>query len=147
MRALRCDAIDVNTHRGQEQLRELLLEQGVDATQATLSRDLRELGVVKGPGGYALPGGSGVGVATRDRARELDRAVTTLLINAQPAASLAVLHTAPGHAQPLAVALDACRPSGVVGVLAGDDTVFLACQTDDAARSVVWRLRETAGLD
>lgn len=133
--------------QSQEQLRELLLDHGVDATQATLSRDLRELGVVKGPGGYALPGEVRIAVATRDRERELERSVSMLLLNAQPAASLAVLHTAPGHAQPLAVALDACRPEGVVGVLAGDDTVFLACQTVDAARSVVRSLRETAGLD
>jgi transcriptional regulator of arginine metabolism len=133
--------------QSQEQLRELLLEQGVDATQATISRDLREMGVVKGPAGYALPGEAGVAVLSRDRERELERSVTTLLISAQPAANLAVLHTAPGHAQPLGVALDACRPDGVVGVLAGDDTIFLACRNDDAATSVVRRLRRTAGLD
>jgi transcriptional regulator of arginine metabolism len=133
--------------QSQEQLRALLLDEGIDATQATISRDLRELGVVKGPTGYAMPAEGGVVTMAPDRDAELEQELAMHLHNARPAASIAVLHTAPGHAQPLGVALDNARPDGVVGVLAGDDTIFLACTSESAASSVVRRLRRSAGLD
>lgn len=131
----------------QEQLRALLLDEGIDATQATISRDLRELGVVKGPTGYALPADGAVATLAPDREAELERELAMHLHDAHPAASIAVLHTAPGHAQPLGVALDNARPEGVAGVLAGDDTIFLACESDDTAQRVVSRLRRSAGID
>lgn len=139
--------IEAGGVHSQEQLRELLLDRGVDATQATISRDLRDIGVVKGPQGYALPADAGVATLTRDRERELEEAVASDLLAAAAAANLAVLHTDPGHAQALGVALDNARPEGVVGVLAGDDTIFLACSGAETARRVVSRLRRTAALD
>lgn len=128
----------------QEQLRELLESQGIDAGQATLSRDLRELGVVKGPLGYVLPGSETM--LPRGTGRELDHAVREALLSAEPAGNLAVLKTGPGRAQMLAVELDRTPPEGVVGVLAGDDTIFLACRSASDAETIIRQFRQTAGL-
>jgi len=107
----------------QDELAHLLSADGIPATQATLSRDLRELGVLKGPGGYTLPGTA----PTREtHAKELQRAVREHLVGAGQAGNLVVLRTAPGHAPALALEIDRARPDGAVGTVAGDDTVFVA---------------------
>jgi transcriptional regulator of arginine metabolism len=131
----------------QEQLRELLAAEGIDVTQATLSRDLRELGVVKTSDGYVLPEPGGVDRFARgDRQSHVERGIRNHLIEADTAGNLAVLKTAPGHAQALAVVLDGAGVDGVVGTLAGDDTIFLACKSGERARSIVHRFRTLAGL-
>ncbi len=129
----------------QEQLRELLESEGIEATQATLSRDLRELGVVKGSEGYTLPG-SGQGLPAPRSTKELERALRDHLQTAQTAGTLVVLRTAPGHAQALAVVIDAVRLPEVVGTLAGDDTLFMATKSNTAAESLTETLSEMAGL-
>ena len=99
----------------QDELRGLLTEEGVGATQGTISRDLREMGVVKGPGGYALPArlnGSG--------ASQLRAALQILLESAEPAGSVIVLKTEPGNANAIAVQLDSAPPQGVVGCIAAN---------------------------
>lgn len=132
----------------QEQLRELLRAEGVEVTQATLSRDLRELGVAKGPDGYVLPEpGAQPALARADRQHAVERAIRQHLIEAEQAGNLVVLKTAPGHAQALAVVLDGADIDGVVGTIAGDDTLFLACRSGERARSIVHRFRVYAGLE
>jgi len=136
----------------QEELGAALAARGEKATQATLSRDLREMGVLKGPDGYHMPfdtaplarvdGASESG----ETARELAAALRRHLVGAEPAASLIVARTAPGHASVLAVELDRHLPQGVVGVLAGDDTIFLAARSESDARRVARRLRQIAGI-
>ncbi|CAG0982505.1 Arginine repressor [Phycisphaerales bacterium] len=107
----------------QEELGALLASEGLHATQGTLSRDLRELGVLKGPEGYSLPGQTPV----REQApRELERAIRERLVSARQAGNLVILRTAPGHASALAVEVDRAQPEGAVGTVAGDDTVFVA---------------------
>lgn len=130
----------------QEQLRELLAAEGIDVTQATLSRDLRELGVVKTSDGYVLPEPGVERFARGDRQSHVERGIRNHLIEADTAGNLAVLKTAPGHAQALAVILDGAGVDGVVGTLAGDDTIFLACKSGERARSIVHRFRTLAGL-
>ncbi len=123
----------------QRALVDALAALGVEVTQATLSRDLRELGAVKGPGGYRLPG------ATTD---PLQRALGEWLVSATAAQNLVVLKTPPGGAAPLAVVLDAARRPEIVGTVAGDDTIMAILPTSKAARALAeefeLRARESA---
>lgn len=111
--------------RSQAELAELLAGEGIHANQATLSRDLRELGVVKGPDGYALP--------EPEALDELTRACREWLRSAEAIAQQLVIRTPPGGAQPLAVALDAAAEAGIAGTLAGDDTILVICRSPHAA--------------
>jgi transcriptional regulator of arginine metabolism len=132
--------------QSQEQLREMLRAHGIEATQATLSRDLRELGVVKTAAGYALPEPGHERVGRGERQHQVERGIKNHLVDADTAGNLAVLKTNPGNAQALAVVLDGAGVDGVVGTLAGDDTIFLACKSGERARSIVHRFRTLAGI-
>src|SRR5271156_3222895 len=96
--------------------RELKQSFGVDTTQVTLSRDVRELGLLKTPDGYAQ-------VSAASSRPDLAMVVAELLQDARAAQNLIVLRTSPGNANALAVALDKENWPEVVGTLAGDDTV------------------------
>ena len=106
---------------------------GLGANQATLSRDLRDMGVVKGPSGYFLPGAPTLAVDTEARLRA---ALRQYLRGVTPAANQVVLRTPPGGAQPLALALDGAAPEKVVGTLAGDDTILVITPDASSARAV-----------
>ena len=120
--------------RSQAELAERLATAGLAANQATLSRDLRELGVRKGPAGYELPGDT---AAPGDG---LTRAVGAFLREAIPVAHEVVIRTPPSGAQPLALAIDQHLPDGVIGTVAGDDTVLVICASPRAARRFARRL-------
>jgi transcriptional regulator of arginine metabolism len=112
--------------RSQTELAELLAEKGLVVTQATLSRDLEELGATK----VRRPGNNGLVYAVDpDRGQvEGDRFARTLadlLVSAEPSANLVVLRTPPGGAHLLASALDRAGLPNVVGTVAGDDTVLV----------------------
>jgi transcriptional regulator of arginine metabolism len=111
--------------KSQQELAELLARRGHEVNQATLSRDLRALGVRKAPDGYEVPSGGPAG----EGAGELQRAVLEWLETATPAQNLVVVRTPPGGAQPLAVAIDRAGLPEVVGTVAGDDTVLAVCPT------------------
>lgn len=134
--------------RSQSELAELLVASGMQVTQATLSRDLDELGAVKlrGPDGslvYALPGEGGDriprviagegGQATDSR---LARVAEELLVTAEYSANLVVLRTPPGAAQFLASAIDHSDLTSVIGTVAGDDTVLVVCRDPNGGASV-----------
>jgi transcriptional regulator of arginine metabolism len=127
----------------QEQLAAMLRQDGFAVTQATLSRDLRELGVMKGPLGYTMPGDAPV-IAQVDG--ELQRALRTYLVKAESGGNLAVLHTGPGRAPLLALELDRARLKSVLGTVAGDDTIFIAARSSREAGRVLKQLRQMAGL-
>jgi len=127
----------------QEQLAESLSREGIATTQATLSRDLRELGVVKGPTGYMLPGNGPVSAPPNG---ELERAVRTYLVQAESAGNLAVLHTGPGRAALLALEIDRARLKSVMGTVAGDDTIFIAARSSRDAGKLLRDLRQMAGM-
>jgi len=125
--------IELITHRAirsQAELATLLASEGVEVTQATLSRDLDELGAVKlrGPHGgasvYALPEDGHPMRATGSGTFRLARLLGELLISVEASANLAVLRTPPGAAQFLASALDRAALHDVVGTIAGDDTIL-----------------------
>jgi transcriptional regulator of arginine metabolism len=118
--------------RSQGELAQLLEGVGVSVTQATLSRDLEELGAVKvrtGGGGlvYAVPDDNGPAAGDGIAAR-LARLCEELLISAEGSANLAVMKTPPGGAQLLASALDRAAWTTVLGTVAGDDTVLVICR-------------------
>ncbi len=124
----------------QEDLGSQLASQGVAATQATLSRDLRELGMLKGPEGYTMAAAPPL-QAFRTDPSQLRVAAQLHLLSAQRAGSIVVLRTNPGHASALALALDQSPPDGVVGCVAGDDTIFVATPSPNKAGRVVKLLR------
>ena len=137
------DLIDEYDIPNQQQLQELLASKGIEVTQATLSRDLRTLGVVKGPNGYALPSPT---TSTPQLEDSLWQTVRRELLEAVAGGATVVLRTRPGHANTLAIELDRARPADVLGTIAGDDTVFVAAKSQRHARTLVGRFRRHADL-
>lgn len=121
----------------QEELRKRLRHAGVRAEQATLSRDLHALGVVKGPDGYLLPDAAVTPVPART---ELVQLLRQYLSSAEQTGPLTVLRTGPGRAQPVGLALDGARIPGVLGTIAGDDTIMVVTRGASASRDLVDRL-------
>lgn len=137
----------IRQHRvqSQEQLRELLRADGTDVTQATLSRDMRELRLAKvaDPNGgsyYAVP-------AQSEMLRPpLHQLLSTLLLSVDGVGNLLVVKTPSGAASALTEALDAQGWSEVVGTIAGDNTILIITRSERAQRALAARLREQAGL-
>ena len=134
------DLVSRQVVRSQNTLRRQLAARGVTATQATISRDIKELGLVKraADGAYQTaqietPSPAGTG----DRVR---RAVVAGLCRADRVQQLLVLKTDPGQAQPLAFALDQAAWPEVVGTVAGDDTILVVMRTAQSARILERRL-------
>jgi transcriptional regulator of arginine metabolism len=122
----------------QEELAAALQQLGVPATQVTLSRDIRELGIVKTPDGYReLETFEEHPPGDKDHAR---RAVAEFLRDVRLAQNLLVLKTDPGNANALAAALDRAPWPEVIGTIAGDDTVLLVAPDAAAARTLQARL-------
>ena len=138
------DAVRHQPVRSQEQLRRQLRAAGFDVTQATLSRDIRELQLVKGgaDGAYKAParpapnGHGGAGL--------LQRALSEYLTKADRVQQMVLLRTGPGQAQILGVAIDGARLSDVVGTLAGDDTILVITRGARQAKALVKRLEAIA---
>ena len=134
------EAVQREPVRSQEQLRQRLRAAGFDVTQATLSRDIRELGLVKGgaDGAYQPPGQAAANGQTARSA--LQRALGEYLTRVDRVQQMIVLRTGPGQAQLLAVALDRVRLPEVVGTIAGDDTILVIAPDVRRARVLVKKL-------
>jgi transcriptional regulator of arginine metabolism len=132
----------------QRELERLLRERGVAAAQPTLSRDVHELDLVKGTDGYQLPPAPpeaalpNAGSISERRARKAERLVRDYVLSVDVAGTLIVLRTAPAGAQPVALAIDGAGIDGVVGTIAGDDTIFLAARTAAGAEKLARRFRQ-----
>lgn len=126
----------------QDQLRRKLRRRGFEVTQATLSRDVHELGLAKGPEGYSLPNGNGHLTAEQDAPPSVAEMIESFGLRVCQAMNQVVLRTAMGGAQPVAAALDREGWPEVVGTIAGDDTVLVICLDARHAAEVVSRLRE-----
>ncbi len=124
----------------QDELRRQLGHLGMRVTQATLSRDLRELRLVKTVEGYRPL--AAAAAAESAPLPALPRALKEFLLDIRPAQNMLVLKTPPGGAQPLAAAVDAEHWKEVAGTLAGDDTVLLICSSRGAGHTVHKRLEE-----
>jgi transcriptional regulator of arginine metabolism len=130
--------VDGEAVRSQDALQAKLARRGWKVAQPTLSRDLRELGLAKTPGGYARSMMTPSPVA--GGAHALERALGEFLRSVTAAGSLVVVRTPPAGAHPLARALDEAALREVVGTIAGDDTIFLATPSDDTAKRLARRL-------
>lgn len=120
---------------------------GETVTQSTISRDLRELGVVKSAAGYHLPDASPPGAHTPESAQaNLANVLKTAALSIEPAAALVVVRTTAGHASMTGLALDHAALPAVVGNVAGDDTVFIATRSPADADQLAAHMRSLAGL-
>lgn len=132
----------------QAQLVELLAAAGVEATQATVSRDLEDMGAVKvrsggGDSVYAVP------ELPKDRvapSEHLRRVLGEWVVEVTASANLVVVRTPPGSAHVVASALDRAGLPGIVGTVAGDDTLMVIAEAGAAGGHVAARLRDLAGL-
>jgi len=125
----------------QEQLRARLHQRGIEATQATLSRDIHELGLIKraADGAYRKAAAAEIELPG-DPAEELRVAVGDFLRRQEAVEQLLVLRTDIGMAQPLAVAIDRARVTEIVGTIAGDDTILVICRSAADAAALSKRL-------
>jgi transcriptional regulator of arginine metabolism len=139
------ELIDSRPVESQEELRRLLRQRGWDVTQSTLSRDLREMRVARVP----TPAGdvryAAAGAAADDGRPPLEALVPHLFTDIDGVGELIVLHTLPGGAQPIGVAIDAEEWPEVLGTVAGDDTVLIVCRSVGARQRVMRRLKGMAG--
>ena len=127
----------------QEQLRSLLAERGMKVTQATLSRDLHELGVAR------VPGETGVRYALPDRIASdaipsLESLLPQLFSSIDGVGEMIVLHTLASGAQPVSEAIDAAGWKEILGTIAGENTILVVCRSAQARQAVTLRLTELA---
>jgi transcriptional regulator of arginine metabolism len=146
MKVERLSAIkDVLAHSlvsSQDELRRKLRRRGIQVTQATLSRDMHELRLFKGPGGYSMPNGNGNGAAAEaDEQPSLAEMVESFVLRVKQAMNQVVMGTALGGAQPVAAAMDRAGWSEVLGTIAGDDTVLIICADVRRAGEVAAKLK------
>jgi len=135
------ELISTRAVRTQDELAEALAAEGWDVTQSSVSRDITALRLVKVDGAYRRP--SADAVAADPNVRRIADGV----LAAEPAGeALVVLHTPPGEANRVAVALDRLAWPDVVGTLAGDDTIFLAVKDGVAQRRVLREVRKLSGV-
>jgi transcriptional regulator of arginine metabolism len=129
----------------QEQLRELLHASGIDVTQATLSRDIRELRLAKVP---LADGGSSYAVPARTETLQppLHQLLPTLLLSLDGVGNLLIAKTPAGAASALTEALDSQSWPEVVGTIAGDNTILIIAKSEKARRAIAERLSREAGL-
>ncbi len=128
----------------QEDLRKLLLHRGWDVTQATLSRDLRELRLARVPTTEGARYGVTDGTIEESRVA-LETLLPQLFLRIDGVSDMIVLRTVPGGAQPIAAALDGEGWPDVLGTIGGDDTILIVCRSGVARDRVLRRLKALAG--
>lgn len=122
----------------QEELRKVLSRRGFPVTQATLSRDMNELRLIKTPEGYMLPNGD----APSEPAPSAARVVREFVRDVRRAQNLLVVKTIAGSAQSVAVAIDSQNWDEIVGTVAGDDTLLIIAPDNKKAKVLQSRLEE-----
>ena len=142
--AVLLELIDREPLHSQEVLRRRLQQRGFEATQATISRDIRALGLVKraGDGAYQRPGAETSNPETALAA--LERATTEFLRNVERVQQLVVVRTGRAQAQAFAEALDRAALREVAGTIAGDDTILMIARGARGAAALVKRLKDYA---
>ena len=136
------ELVDREPFHNQELLRRRLLHRGFEATQATISRDIKELGLVKraGDGAYQRPGTETPNPETA--LTLLERAAAEFVRSVERVQQLVVIRTGRGQAQAMAESLDRASLHEAVGTIAGDDTILVVARGGRAAASLCKRLRE-----
>jgi transcriptional regulator of arginine metabolism len=137
------EVIEQHSIASQEELKQLLTARGWQVTQATLSRDLRELGVVRAPtdngARYVRP--ERFADETKPR---LDTLLPQLFSHIDGVSELLVLHTLPSGAQPVSEAIDSQGWPEILGTLAGENTVLIICRSQEARQALTTRLTRLA---
>jgi len=121
----------------QDEMRRKLAQRGIHVTQATLSRDIKELRLVKGPDGYALPANA---EQTENDAPAIAEVMETFGLEIRQAQNLIVILTTMGGAQPVAASLDQEEWDEIVGTVAGDNTVLVICPDNRSATTLKARI-------
>ncbi len=134
--------------RNQSELVQLLADDGIVATQATVSRDLDEIGAIKvrGPQGstvYAVPD---LPFAQRGHDDRLQRILADWVVSVSASANLVVIRTPPGSAHVVGSALDRAGLDGVLGNVCGDDTIMVVTTQPDGGAALADRLNHLAGI-
>jgi transcriptional regulator of arginine metabolism len=124
--------------QSQEALSTLLKTENIPVTQATLSRDIRELGLIKVRGRYQEPGEAIPGAAEG----QLRRALAQYVLSTGISGNIVVIKTSPGNAHSIGVVLDSAQWSEVLGTVAGDDTIFVLARDSRSSVKVLERIRE-----
>jgi len=139
------DLIRANALANQEELADRLAALGYAVTQATISRDLEQIGAVKvrreGQLSYALPQ-----QVRMPAAPPLEAVLRQWVTGVEVAMNMVVMKTPPGSAHLIGVALDRSEIPAVVGTICGDDTIFVACRTASDARDLASDFRSATGL-
>ena len=137
----------------QDELLTALRKRGFKVTQPTLSRDLRELGLIKTPNGYVSPESLATPLAPvaafaprESREHRFEQLVHETVVSAEAAVNMVVVKTAVAAAQPLASVIDAMQIDDALGTIGGDDTIFIAFRTPAAAAAFARRVHEIAGI-
>lgn len=120
----------------QEELVEQLNQAGLDVTQATISRDIKELGIIKASGTSGQQRYMSMDKSSEVAAVRLLKIFSEAVVNIDYAVNLVILKTLPGMAQASASALDALKLPEIVGTIAGDDTIFVATRSQPAAAAL-----------
>ena len=135
------ELVERESIQSQEELRRRLRALGVEATQATISRDVKELRLIKGAGHGGYQRSLRQSSSPLPALDALERAAAEFLRSAERVRQLVVLRTGPGQAQPLAAAIDSARLPGALGTVAGDDTILVIAR--DGRRAAAFAKRIT----
>jgi transcriptional regulator of arginine metabolism len=133
------DVLDQGPVESQDTLQQRLERRGIEVGQATLSRDIHELQLVKGPAGYRRANGRSNSDSVLPSVMHLAR---QFVVEIRQAQNLLVVKTTVGSAQPVAAALDASHWPEVVGTIAGDDTVLVIASDKKKAQALARRIGE-----
>lgn len=126
----------------QDELQKKLAGRGFHVTQATLSRDIHELRLSKGPAGYSAPGGDN---GDEDSLPGIHEVLQSFGLEVRQASNLLILVTTTGSAQPIAAGIDYEDWPEVVGTIAGDDTVLIICPDQEQAKTLKTRIEGHIG--
>ena len=131
------DVVAAREVSSQEELRRALFRRGHRVTQATLSRDIHELGLVKTAEGYRTPQGEEAEIALPS----IERLIQEFVYDVKTAQNLVVVKTSPGSAQPVSAAIDAEEWDESVGTIGGDDTILAIASNAKSAGKLAQRIR------
>jgi len=131
------DVIATRDVSSQDELRRLLFRRGHRVTQATLSRDIHELGLVKTVEGYKVPQGEEAEI----HLPSIERLIQEFVYDVKTAQNLVVVKTSPGSAQPVSAAIDAEEWDEAVGTIGGDDTILAIASNAKLAGKLAQRIR------
>lgn len=137
--------VEAESVLSQDDLRRKLARRGFAVTQATLSRDIHEMRLYKGPNGYAAPTGNGHTEEEEDEQPAVDEVLSSFGLAVRQAQNQLVLRTTSGAAQPVALAIDHEEWHDIVGTLAGDDTVLIICPDPRRASQMREKLERMIG--